>query len=61
MATAPISHLRKYYKLSKYDINRTDINSREDKYQDAILKRLENESKKNSKKSRKNQKISGSN
>jgi hypothetical protein len=53
MKTTKFSDLKRYYKLSSYDINRTNINSREDKYQDAVLARLEKENEDKIKKSKK--------
>jgi hypothetical protein len=50
MATTNFRSLRIYHKLKPEDINRTDINSREDKYQDAVLARLEEKAKKKPKK-----------
>ena len=41
MSTTNFRSLRIYHKLKPEDINRTDINSREDKYQDAVLANLE--------------------
>jgi len=43
MATSSFKNSKLYHKLNKWDINVTDINSREDKYQDAVLARLEKE------------------
>ena len=44
------STLRLYHKLSPFDVNRTDIRSREDRYQDAVLANLEKKVKKKNKK-----------
>lgn len=38
---ATFKELRNNYNLKPWDINRTDINSPEDKYQDAVLANLE--------------------
>jgi hypothetical protein len=53
MGTTNFRSLRIYHKLKPEDINRTDINSRQDKYQDAVLANLEKKKKK-PKKSKKN-------
>jgi hypothetical protein len=52
MKTTKFSDLKRYHKLSSYDINRTNINSCEDKYQDAVLARLEKENEDKIKKSK---------
>tara|TARA_B110000977_G_C11007759_1_gene466452 strand:- start:545 stop:730 length:186 start_codon:yes stop_codon:yes gene_type:complete len=43
MDTSSFRNTKLYHKLNKWDVNVTDINSREDKYQDAVLARLEKE------------------
>jgi len=48
--TTNFRSLKIYHKLKPEDINRTDINSREDKYQDAVLASLEKKHKKKKKK-----------
>jgi len=50
--------LRIYHELKPEDINRTDINSREDKYQDAVLANLEKKATKKNKRKTKKQKSS---
>jgi len=50
MATSSFKNSKLYHKLNKWDINVTDINSREDKYQDAVLARLEKEEEERKKK-----------
>jgi len=52
MGTTKFSNLKRYFKLRPEDVNRTDINSREDKYQDAVLENLEKKAKKKAKKKR---------
>ena len=50
MATSSFKNSKLYHKLNKWDINVTDINSREDKYKDAVLARLEKEEEERKKK-----------
>lgn len=45
MKPTKFSNVKKYYKLKPSDINRTNINSPEDKYQDKVLENLEKKSK----------------
>ena len=46
MATSSFKNIKLYHTVNTWDINVTDINSREDKYQDAVLARLEKEKEK---------------
>jgi hypothetical protein len=49
MSTTTFRSAKLYHKLTDRDINRTDINSKEDKYQDAVLANLEKKAKKGKK------------
>ena len=53
MGTTKYKTLKMYHKLKPWDVNRTDINSREDKYQDAVLANLEEKAKKPKRKKKK--------
>jgi len=50
MATSSFKNIKLYHTVNTWDINVTDINSREDKYQDAVLARLEKEEEERKKK-----------
>lgn len=56
MATSSFRNTKIYHKLNKWDVNVTDINSREDNYQDAVLARLEKEEEEKQKSKRKSKK-----
>jgi hypothetical protein len=58
VSTTTFRNLRIYHKLKPEDINRTDINSKEDKYQDAVLANLEKKATKKNKRKTKKQKRS---
>ena len=53
MTTSTFRSTKLYYKLKPEDINRTDISSREDRYQDAVLANLEKKASKKKKKAKK--------
>lgn len=55
MSSTSFKDLKTYHKLrGPNDVNRTNINSREDNYQDAVLANLEKKAKKKRKKNDKN-------
>lgn len=50
MSTTTFKDLKNTHDLKPWDVNRTNINSPEDKYQDAVLANLEKKAKKKKKK-----------
>ena len=46
MGTTTFKKLKTQHSLRPWDVNRTNINSSEDKYQDAVLRNLEKKNKK---------------
>ena len=50
MGTTTFKKLKTQHSLRPWDVNRTNINSSEDKYQDAVLRNLEKNNKKRKKK-----------
>lgn len=57
MSTTTFRNTKLYHKLSERDINRTDISSREDRYQDAVLDNLEKKAKKRKRKKKSNESV----
>ena len=57
MATSSFKNIKLYHTVNTWDINVTDINSREDKYQDAVLARLEKEEEEERKKKKSKRKL----
>lgn len=53
MSTTTFKNLKNNYNLKPWDVNRTNINSPEDKYQDAVLANLEKKAEKKKRKKKK--------